>query len=324
MRDSSGQGEIPYRRCTFRIKGLSEFLSSGRQVRDPLRRLNRCDSGTDSIVWMREEALHNQCVHYAPDLADPGIFYAQGRIRKSAAAAACAPRGEQGRSIPHSIQWNLLSVERRTTMKTTTAARNTAMSSGLRTRVSVGMLSAISVILMLFEFPLPFIAPSFYELDFSEVPILVGAFALGPVAGVMAELIKILLNLVINGTDTAFVGEFANFIFGCAFVVPAALIYKAKKSRRNAVLGLAAGTIAMTIAGLFINALVLLPAYSKAFGMPIEVFIEMGTAINPGINGVWTFVLLAVAPFNIVKGFLVSVITILLYKHISPILKGSR
>lgn len=210
-------------------------------------------------------------------------------------------------------------------MKTTAAARTTTMSGNkIRTMVCVGMLAAISVILMLFEFPLPFIAPSFYELDFSEVPILIGAFALGPTAGILTELIKILLNLVINGTDTAFVGEFANFVMGCAFVVPASLIYKAKKSRKRAVIGLASGTVIMSAAAFFINALVLLPAYSKAFGMPIEVFVEMGTAIHPAINGVWTFVLLAVVPFNLLKGVLVSVITILLYKHISPILKGTR
>ena len=113
---------------------------------------------------------------------------------------------------------------------TTTTVTKTNTTSATRTMVSVGMLGAISVVLMLVEFPLPFIAPGFYKLDFSEVPILVGAFALGPVAGVMTELIKILLNLVINGTDTAFVGEFANFVMGCAFVIPAALIYKKKKN----------------------------------------------------------------------------------------------
>ena len=212
-------------------------------------------------------------------------------------------------------------------MKTTTAATanpTVRTTTTTRTIVCVGMLAAISTILMLFEFPLPFIAPGFYKLDFSEVPILVGAFALGPVAGVMTELIKILLNLVINGTDTAFVGEFANFIMGCAFVIPAALIYKKKKSRKHAIMGLVAGTLIMSAAAVFINALVLLPAYAKAFGMPIDTFVQMGAAINPAINGIWTFVLLAVAPFNLIKGILVSVITVLLYKHISPILKGAR
>lgn len=210
-------------------------------------------------------------------------------------------------------------------MKTTTMnSRATMNSSRIRTMVCVGMLAAISTILMLFEFPLPFIAPSFYELDFSEVPVLIGAFALGPATGVLTELVKVLLNLVVNGTDTAFVGELANFVMGCAFCVPAAIIYKTKKSRANAIIGLVSGTIAMAVAGVFINALVLLPAYAKAFGMPIEAFIEMGTAINPSINGIWSFVILAVAPFNIIKGVLASVITMLLYKHISPILKGTH
>ena len=203
-------------------------------------------------------------------------------------------------------------------------SRATMNSSRIRMMVCVGMLAAISTILMLFEFPLPFIAPSFYELDFSEVPVLIGAFALGPATGVLTELVKVLLNLVVNGTDTAFVGELANFVMGCAFCVPAAIIYKTKKSRANAIIGLVSGTIAMAVAGVFINALVLLPAYAKAFGMPIEAFIEMGTAINPSINGIWSFVILAVAPFNIIKGVLASVITMLLYKHISPILKGTH
>ena len=105
----------------------------------------------------------------------------------------------------------------------TTSTTATVRSGRAATRmiVCVGMLAAISTILMLFEFPLPFLAPGFYELDFSEVPILIGAFALGPVAGVLTELVKVLLNLVVNGTQTAFVGEFANFVMGCMFVLPA-------------------------------------------------------------------------------------------------------
>ncbi|MCC8161613.1 MAG: ECF transporter S component [Lachnospiraceae bacterium] len=214
-------------------------------------------------------------------------------------------------------------------MKTTTTSEatsntRTTTSSNVRTLVCVGMLGAISVILMLFEFPLPFIAPSFYELDFSEVPVLIGAFALGPEAGVLTELLKILLNLVINGTNTAFVGELGNFIMGCAFVLPAALIYKHKKTRKTAILSLVVGVIFMTAASLLVNALLLLPAYAAAFGMPIQTFIDMGAEINPNVNGIWTFVLLTVAPFNLVKGILVSIVTMLLYKYISPILKGNR
>ena len=193
-----------------------------------------------------------------------------------------------------------------------------------RKLVEIGMLGAIATVLMLFEFPLPFIAPPFYELDFSEVPVLVGAFALGPMAGATIELVKILINLLINGTATAFVGEIGNYLLGCSFIIPAALIYKKHKSKKNALIAMIIGTIAMTVFGCFLNAYVLLPTYATAFGMPIDAIVGMGSAINANINDVMTFVIIAVAPFNIIKGIVVSVITLLIYKHISPILKGNR
>ena len=103
----------------------------------------------------------------------------------------------------------------------------------VRMLVQIAMLSAVAAVLMLIEFPLPFIAPSFYELDFSEVPVLIGAFAMGPLAGAVIELIKVLLNFVLNGTVTAGVGELANFLIGCAFVVPAGILYRKNKSRKR-------------------------------------------------------------------------------------------
>ena len=193
-----------------------------------------------------------------------------------------------------------------------------------RKLVEIGMLGAIATVLMLFEFPLPFIAPPFYELDFSEVPVLVGAFALGPMAGATIELVKILINLLINGTATAFVGEIGNYLLGCSFIIPAALIYKKHKTKKNALIAMVIGTIVMTVFGCFLNAYVLLPTYATAFGMPIDAIVGMGSAINANINDVMTFVIIAVAPFNIIKGIIVSVITLLIYKHISPILKGNR
>ena len=185
---------------------------------------------------------------------------------------------------------------------------------------TVGMLGAIATVLMLFEIPLPF-APSFYEIDFSEVPVLVGCFALGPVAGVLVELIKIILNFAINGTVTAGVGEVANFLIGISFCVPAAIIYKKMKTKKAAMLGLVVGTIVMAIFGCFINAYVLLPTYAKAFQIPIDGLIAMGTAVNAGINSLMTFVVFAVLPFNLLKGILDSIIVLLIYKKISPILK---
>lgn len=191
---------------------------------------------------------------------------------------------------------------------------------GVRALVNIGMLAAIAVILMLFEIPLPF-APSFYEIDFSEVPVMVGCFAMGPFAGALIEFVKILLNFVFTGTDTAGVGELANFIIGCSFCVPAGLIYRRKRTRTTALIGMAVGTVAMTVIGCAVNAYILLPTYATAFGMPIDALVEMGTAVNPAINSLTTFVFFAVAPFNILKGVLVSVIVFLIYKKISPVFR---
>ena len=205
----------------------------------------------------------------------------------------------------------------------TDAVVKTNGNSGTKVRMmaQMGMLSAIAVVLMLFEIPLPF-APSFYEIDFSEVPVLIGCFTMGPLAGAIIELLKILLNFAINGTATAGVGEVANFLIGCAFVIPAAVIYKKKRTRTGAIIGMVTGTLFMTFIGCFLNAFVLLPTYAKAFGMPIDALVGMGTAVNSHITSLTTFVIFAVAPFNLLKGFLVSLIVFLIYKKISPILKA--
>lgn len=205
----------------------------------------------------------------------------------------------------------------------TNAAASVAAKSNVRTLVMIAMLGAISMILYLFDFPLWF-APSFYKIDFSEVPVMIGSFALGPVAGAMIELVKCLLKLVIKGTDTAFVGDIANYVIGCALVVPAGIIYKKNKSKKAAIIGMAVGTLFLVVVGCFVNAYVLLPTYGKAFGMPIDALVGMGSAVNPAITSVTTFVLLAVAPFNLLKGIIVSVITLVLYKYVSPVLKGQH
>jgi len=185
----------------------------------------------------------------------------------------------------------------------------------------IGMFSAIATILMLFEIPLPF-APSFYKLDFSEVPVLVGTFAFGPVAGVMIEFVKIILKLLFKGTSTAFVGELANFVVGCSFVVPASILYIIKKTKKQAIIGCVVGTVILTVVGTLFNAVYLLPKFAELYGMPLEALIAMGTAVNPKITNITNFVILAVAPLNIIKGTSVSLITMLIYKKISPILKS--
>lgn len=185
-----------------------------------------------------------------------------------------------------------------------------------------GMFSAIATILMLFEFPLPF-APNFYKLDFSELPILIGAFAFGPAIGVMMEFIKILLNLITDGTTTAFVGEFANFVVGCSFIIPASAIYAFCKNKKGAIVSCIAGTLILTVFGTAFNAIYLLPAFSKLYGMPLETILSMGTKVNPLVSegSIISFVVACVAPLNLIKGAASSVVTLLIYKSISPIIK---
>ncbi|MBQ7371908.1 MAG: ECF transporter S component [Blautia sp.] len=201
---------------------------------------------------------------------------------------------------------------------------NVVQRSKTRTITQVAMLGAVAGLLMNLEFPIPFLAPGFYQIDFSEVPVLVGSFAMGPMAGILIELVKILVHLVTKGTLTAGIGDFANFIFGCIFVVPAGILYRLRnqKSRSHAVLGMAAGTVLTTIAACFINAFVLLPAYGKAFGMPVSAFIEMGGAVHSSVTSMLSFAMLILVPFNLVKYTLTSLIVFFIYKRIRVILKG--
>lgn len=186
----------------------------------------------------------------------------------------------------------------------------------------IGMFSGIAMILMLFEFPVPF-APPFYELDFSELPILVGTFAFGPAAGVMMEFIKILLKLCIKGTSTAFVGDLANFVVGCSFIIPASAIYAFRKSKKSAISACIAGTLILTIFGTAFNAVYLLPAFSELFGMPMDTILGMGMDANPLVKegSIVSFVVACVAPLNLLKGASVSIVTLLIYKPLSPIIK---
>jgi riboflavin transporter FmnP len=183
----------------------------------------------------------------------------------------------------------------------------------------VGVLSAVAAILMLFEIPLWF-APSFYELDLSELPILIGGFALGPMAAVLMELVKNLLNLLMNGTSTAFVGEFANFVTGCAFVLPATLIYKYHKSRKGALIGLGIGALSLVAVGALINYFVLIPAFSTLYNLPLDAIVAMGTQVNGAITDLPTLIVFAVMPFNLLKAVICSLLTMLLYKRLSKIL----
>ena len=144
---------------------------------------------------------------------------------------------------------------------------------------------------------------------------------MGPAAAVIMEFIKIVLNLLMDGTTTVFVGEFANFLIGCSFVVPASVLYYYKKTKKNAVIGLVTGTVFCVVVGCLLNAFILLPAYGKAFHMEIDALIAMGSKVNGMISDMLTFVIFATAPLNLIKCAAVSVLTMLLYKPVNKIIK---
>lgn len=187
----------------------------------------------------------------------------------------------------------------------------------------IGMFSALAMILMLFEFPLPFVPP-FYELDFSEIPILIGSFAFGPAAGVLMEFVKILLKLFVKGTSTAFVGDLANFAVGCSFILPASIIYTFIKKKKGAIAGCIFGTFFLTVFGTAFNAIYLIPAFSELYGLPMENILAMGSKVNPLMKegSLVSFVICCVAPMNLIKGTVASVVTMLVYKPLRPIIKG--
>ena len=190
-------------------------------------------------------------------------------------------------------------------------------------RVSIiGISAAIAAVLHMLDFPLVVLAPEFYKLDFSELPVLLCGFYLGPSATVACEGVKILLKLLLKGTSTAFVGDLANFVVGCSLVLPATVFYHHHKSRHSAVIGLAIGTLVMTVFGSAFNAVYLLPKFAQLYGIPLDAIIAMGTAIRGGVNSVPTFVMLCVAPLNLLKGIVVSVLTLLLYKKVARPLFG--
>ena len=188
----------------------------------------------------------------------------------------------------------------------------------------IAICSAIATVLHVLDFPVLFIAPEFYKLDFSELPVLLCGFYLGPSATVACEGVKILLKLLVKSTSTAFVGDFANFVVGCSFVLPATIWYHAHKSRHSAIIGLVLGTVSMAILGSAFNAVYLLPKFAQLYGIPLDAIIGMGAKIHPSISNVSTFVMLCVAPLNLLKGVMVSVPTVLLYKRVARPLFGIR
>lgn len=186
--------------------------------------------------------------------------------------------------------------------------------------VACALLSACAVTLMQLEFPLPFIAPVFYEFDLSDMPALIGAFSMGPVAGIIIELVKNLVKVL--STTTAGVGELSNFVLGCIFVLPAAFIYKYKRTKKSAIWALVLSGALMSLAATAINAFVMIPLYSNLMGIPFEAILGMVPSGLKFVDTMWEFCLICVLPFNAIKAIIVSLITIFIYKPLSVLIKG--
>lgn len=180
------------------------------------------------------------------------------------------------------------------------------------------MLSAVAFALMFFEFSIPFLVPSFIQMDLSELPALIGAFAMGPWYGVIICLIKNLIHLLI--TTTGGVGELSNFILGAAFVLPAGLIYQRKKTKKKAVIGSVLGAAFMALLSVASNYFIVYPVYT-AF-LPMDTILAMYQEILPSADTLLKCLVIFNMPFTFVKGMLSVIITLLIYKHISPIIKG--
>ena len=186
------------------------------------------------------------------------------------------------------------------------------------------MLSAVAFILMFIEFPIPMLIPSFVKMDFSDLPALLGAFALGPVYGVVISFMKNLLHIVIKGTSTACVGELCNFMLGAVFSAVAGVIYKHHKSRKTAIIGAIAGAAAMAVFSVPSNYFITYPAYVTFYHMPLEAILGMYQAILPSADSLIKCLVIFNMPFTLVKGLLDAVLCLLIYKPLSPILHGRK
>lgn len=197
-------------------------------------------------------------------------------------------------------------------------SRSSRKSFSLDRLVKVGILAALAYVLMFVQMPIP-IAPPFMKLDLADVPALIGGFAMGPWYGVLIQLIKNLLNL--SKTMTYGVGELSNFIVGSTYVLVSAYIYKNKKTKKTSIIALAFGVLAMTALATLSNAFVVFPVYGKVMHMDLEAFAGM-VGGNSLVNNYFTLMVFSIAPFNIVKGAVEAIVTELIYKRISPIIKS--
>lgn len=187
--------------------------------------------------------------------------------------------------------------------------------------VKISMLGVLGFVIQFLEFSLPFF-PSFLKLDFSDIIPLIGSLAMGPVAGMLIHLVKNILKWAL-ASSTGGIGEIANFVVGSAFAMTAGFIYQKHKSRKGAMVALAFSILAMTAAGAIVNYFITVPFYAAVFFKDaggLDGIIAMSASIIPAIHNKLTLILYAFCPFNLLKGVVLSLITIPLYKKVSPLL----
>lgn len=180
----------------------------------------------------------------------------------------------------------------------------------------IAILGALASILFMIEFPV-FPAVPFYKLDFSNVPVVLGGFAMGPLPGLLILAMKDLIGL--THSSTGGIGELADLLAGAAFILPGAIIYRRLKSRKNALLGMLAGIILMIVASVLANMYILIPAF-----MPYETVVAMGQKMIPSIQNIWQFLFSVTALFNLIKGIAICLVTYVLYKPLSPFLHAKK
>ncbi len=245
----------------------------------------RCNSDTDSKVWMKEDVfyLRSFCVdsRHLEGIALSGVIYFQGVFF---------------------MKTNRISV---------------------RALVVTSMLSAVAFVLMFLEFPIP-IMPPFIKLDISDLPPLLASFALGPIYGVVAELLKNLLHILIQGSSTAYVGELFNFLCGSFMCFFAGLIYRHKRSRSGALIASLVGCAVMALGSVPLNYFIVYPAYEVFYHLPMDVIIKMYQVILPSVDGLLECLMVFNLPFTFCKGLIDVLICFLIYKPLSPILHGSH
>ena len=195
---------------------------------------------------------------------------------------------------------------------TNTTARKPLLSVGTMTRIAI--LAAAASILFLLEIPIV----AFYKLDLSNIPVMLGAFSMGTVPGLIILGLKSLIGLL--HSSSAGVGELADFIMGAALLIPASMIYHRNKTRKNALTGMIIGTVCTAVVGVLVNKFIMLPFYMGAFHMDMEAIVAFANV--SGVDSEWKLLLLITGPFNLLKGLVLSVVTGLIYKPLSPILHG--